>query len=144
MAEQDMKISDLTTTTEVAASDLAIATIADPDNEGSFLSRKITFGNLAAAILNAFSFPLLITKTVSKTIIGALNEISFKEFTATLTAGSTTVTISDALITASSMIDVWVDSSTPIAYESIEATTGSVVITFEAQSADLPVKVRVK
>lgn len=144
MAEQDMKISDLTTTTEVAASDLAIATISDPDNEGSFLSRKITFGNLAAAFLNAFSFPLLITKTVSKTIIGALNEISFKEFSTTLTAGSTTVTISDALITASSMIDVWVDSSTPIAYESIVATTGSVTITFEAQSADLPVKVRVK
>lgn len=144
MAEQDMKISELTTTTEVAASDLAIATIADPDNVGSFLSRKITFGNLAAAILNAFSFPLLITKTVSKTIIGALNEISFKEFSTTLTAGSTNVTISDALITASSMIDVWVDSSTPIAYESIEATTGSVTITFEAQPADLPVKVRIK
>lgn len=144
MAEQDMKISDLTTTTEVAASDLELATIADPNNVGSYMSRKITFGNLAAAFLNVFSFPLLITKTTAKTIIGALNEITFKEFTATLTAGSTTVTISDALITSSSMIDVWVDSDTPISYESIVATSGSVTITFEAQSSDLSVKVRVK
>lgn len=144
MAEQDMKISDLTTVSEVAASDLALATIADPNNEGSYLSRKITFGNLATSILNVFSFPLLITKTTAKTIIGALNEITFKEISATLLAGTTTVTVSDALITSSSMIDVWVDSSTPISYESIEATTGSVTITFEAQSADLPVKVRFK
>lgn len=144
MAEQDMKISDLTTVSEVAASDLALATINDPNNEGSYLSRKITFGNLAASILNVFSFPLLITKTTAKTIIGALNEITFKEVSATLLAGTTTVTVSDALITSSSMIDVWVDSDTPIPYESIVATTGSVTITFEAQSADLPVKVRFK
>ena len=79
MAEQDMKISDLTTVSEVAASDLALATINDPNNEGSYLSRKITFGNLATSILNVLSFPLLITKTTAKTIIGALNEITFKE-----------------------------------------------------------------
>lgn len=143
MAEQDKKISDLTSVSDVAASDLSLATIADPNDLGKFMSRKITNGDLAESFLNDFEFSLLLTKTANKSIIGALNEIGFKTLTGTLTSGSTTVTISDGSILETSMIDVWADSETPVSFESCVVSTGTLTLTFEARDTDLPLKVRV-
>jgi len=65
----------------------------------------------------------------------------WKDTVGTLTAGQTSVTISDAGITANSTIEVFTNPELP--YNSISATTGSVTVTFDAQSTDVAVKVRI-
>lgn len=62
--------------------------------------------------------------------------------TGTLTAGQTSVTLSDASIIASSYIDVYTADGTP--YASAVQSVGSVVLTFEAQASDLAVAVIVR
>lgn len=66
------------------------------------------------------------------------------DLTATLTAGQTSLVFSNAVITTSSTIDVYVDDSfygvNPTA---ITLATGSVTLTFASQASDMPVKVRV-
>ena len=57
----------------------------------------------------------------------------------TLTAGSTTLTFTDARITEDSLIRVWSKAW----YTSYVQTNGSLVLTFPAQSADMPVTIRV-
>ena len=59
----------------------------------------------------------------------------------TLIAGSTSVTVQNAAITTSSAIFVLTPDGTE--YNNITVTTGQVVITFDAQSSNLAVKVRV-
>ena len=60
----------------------------------------------------------------------------------TLTAGSTSITLSDASITANSHIEVWADNGN-VNYTNISSTTGSVTITFLAQASNMTVEVRV-
>ena len=85
-------------------------------------------------------------QTTDKTVIGAINEVNAKaskvEVTGTLTAGQTSITLSDASITASSFIQVFADNGN-VNYTSISATTGSVTIGFLAQASDMTVTVRV-
>ena len=66
----------------------------------------------------------------------------YTELTGTLSAGNTSLTLSNASITASSTIDYYTDyfGVNPV---SISVSTGSVTLTFEAQDIDLGVKVRV-
>ena len=66
----------------------------------------------------------------------------FIELTGTLTAGSTTLTISDASITTNSVIDYYTDIFGVNPTNAVVAT-GSVTLTFDAQQSDLHVKVRV-
>lgn len=63
----------------------------------------------------------------------------------TLTAGSTTMTIYDAAITTGSIVEsVYVpDTFFGVNPTNILVATGSVTITFPAQSNDMPVKVRI-
>lgn len=142
MAEQDKKLSAFVSTENVGASDLAMVAIVDQQEESGFSSRRVTLANLARCILNVFQFPLLITKTTATTVIGALNEISYKELTGSLTAGSTTLTINDASITTTSTIDIFTDTF-GVSPEDVVIDNGSVTLTFEAQSSNLAVKVRV-
>lgn len=57
----------------------------------------------------------------------------------TLTAGSTTITFTNAKIKDNSVIDVYSNAW----YSNIAQTNGSVVLTFPVQSADMVVKIRV-
>ena len=57
--------------------------------------------------------------------------------TGTLTAGQTSVTLSDASIVATSMIDIYTADGTP--FTGAVQSVGSVVVSFEAQLADLAV-----
>lgn len=66
----------------------------------------------------------------------------FKVLSGTLTAGSTSLTLSDAAITSDSALDVYTEIY-GVGPTDMVATTGSVTMTFEARSADLGVKVRV-
>lgn len=76
------------------------------------------------------------------TAVAALAACGFVEVSGTLLAGSTTLTLSDASILATSTIDVFVDVW-GVSPESVVVSAGSVVLTFEAQDSDLGVKVRV-
>lgn len=66
----------------------------------------------------------------------------FIELTGTLTAGSTTLTISDASITTTSVIDYYTDIFGVNPTNAV-VSNGSIVLTFDAQQSDLHVKVRV-
>lgn len=66
----------------------------------------------------------------------------FTDLTGTLTAGNTSITLSDASVTPTSTIDYYTDyfGVNPVG---VSVRTGSVTLTFEAQDIDLGVKVRV-
>lgn len=78
---------------------------------------------------------------------GAWHEIPYQrppvEVTGTLTAGSTTITLQDASILTTSTIDIYTDAW-GVNPETVVVTTGQIVMTFEAQVADLGVKVVIK
>ena len=64
------------------------------------------------------------------------------DLTGTLTAGQTSITLSDSIITTDSTFDFYTDTfgANPI---NVVATNGSITLTFEAQQSDVGVKVRV-
>ena len=66
----------------------------------------------------------------------------YKDVTGTLTAGSTTITLSDASIVSTSTLEFYTDvfGVNPTA---VTVSTGSVTLTFEAQANNISVKVRV-
>lgn len=65
-----------------------------------------------------------------------------KILSGTLTAGNTTITFEDSAITTDSIFDFYT-SVYGINPKAVNASTGSIVLTFDAQSSDLGVKVRV-
>lgn len=76
------------------------------------------------------------------TAVVALSACGFIEVSGTLSIGSTSLVLSDASITTSSTIDVFVDTW-GISPENVVVANGSVTLTFEAQESALGVKVRV-
>lgn len=140
MAELDRSISEFDASTTIPVGSLFFISVEDLQSASGYDSRKIASENVASQFMSAYVFNAL--NTTSKNIIGSINEVRGKVLTGTLTAGSTSITISDSSITASSLIDVYNDAG--VGWESITATTGSVTITFEAQSADMAVEVVVK
>ena len=75
-------------------------------------------------------------------IVSAIPGAGYVLVTGTLTAGQTSVTLSDASILATSYIDVYTDGGVP--YVSAVQSVGSVVLTFEAQASNLAVAVVVR
>lgn len=143
MAELNpLKLSDMSAATALDAN--ALLYVGDPDagSDTGYYSKKITAANAGTSILSTLNFPLLFTHTTAKNAAGAIAEVAGVKLTGTLLAGATSLTLSDASITATSMIDVYTD--TGIGYESITAAAGSVTITFEEQAADMGVKVVIK
>lgn len=89
------------------------------------------------------------TKIAEITINGTTTNVyaptsggGYTEVTGTLTAGNTSVTLSDAAITTSSTIDVYTDTF-GVNPTAITVATGSVTLTFPAQASNVGVKVRV-
>lgn len=72
---------------------------------------------------------------------GGGSSLGFTDIPGTLTAGSTSVTISDALIETSSVINVYTEGG--VGYKTISVSTGSVTLTFDAQVGDLDIIIRV-
>lgn len=86
--------------------------------------------------------------TTAKTVQGAINElkesggVAWTDITGTLTAGQTSLTLQNAAITESSTIDYYTNVFGVSPTDAV-VTNGQIVLTFEAQSSDLGVKVRV-
>lgn len=69
-------------------------------------------------------------------------EFIFTEVTGTLTAGQTSITLSDDAITTSSTLDIYTDTF-GVNPTAITVATGSVTLTFDAQASNMNVKVRI-
>ena len=67
---------------------------------------------------------------------------TWKEITGTLTAGNTSIMLSDASITTESTIDVYTDTF-GVDPTAVSVSAGAVTLTFAAQSSNVKVKVRV-
>ena len=74
--------------------------------------------------------------------IEAATGATYTELTGTLTAGQTSITLSDVSIATTSTIDYYTDhyGVNPVG---VIVSTGSVTLTFETQDVDISVKVRV-
>lgn len=81
-------------------------------------------------------------KTSAKSIIGAVNEAAGIWVSGTLTAGQTSLTLSDASITTSSNIDIYTDVF-GVSATGATVSTGSITLTFASRTSNLGVKVRV-
>ena len=136
------KITDLPSLTALNLTDgLALAS---KDNNNDDLTVQLLISELANALMTDISYGSL--NTASKKIIGAINEVNTKaskvEVSGTLTAGSTSLTLSDASITTTSTIDIYTDVF-GIQPTNAVVATGSITLTFLAQASDITVKVRV-
>ena len=141
-AADDRSISQFGSATALEAGSLVFVSEEDENSASGYTSKKMSGGVLGKGVLSDLEFPLIFTKTTAKSAAGAINEIAGTVVSGTLTAGSTSITLSDASITSTSMIDVY--NSLGVGWDTISATTGSVTITFEAQSVDMTVKAVIK
>ena len=145
MAQNDITLSDLTAAADLPAGTLFYVAVEDQESETGYESLKITSELVATKILTAYNFPLLLD-TTAKNAVGAINELAarptYKELTGTLTAGQTSITISDAAILTTSTIDIYTDVF-GIGPEDVTVSNGSVTMTFSAQAANLSIKLRV-
>lgn len=103
-------------------SDLTDTTITTPSN-----GQVLTYDSTSSKWINA----------------NASSGGGYTAVTGTLTAGSTSITLSDAAITTSSLIIPIVDNAWGIVPTSMTTTTGSVTLTFPVQASNLNVGVAV-
>lgn len=71
-----------------------------------------------------------------------VDHIGYKELSGTLTAGETSLTLTDSSITTNSLYDIYT-SVYGVNPTDVTVTTGSITLTFAVQQSDLGVKVRV-
>ena len=145
MAQNDRVISALDTASELPVGSFFYVSEEDLESSTGYASFKIASEVLAEKLLSAYNFPLLFD-TTAKNAVGAVNELAarptYKEVTGTLTAGNTSLTLTDAAILTTSTIDIYTDVY-GIAPESVTVAAGSLTMTFEALSSDLVVKARI-
>lgn len=107
--------------------------------DGYFYNNKISLGSLnniqLASVQNGdvLAYDSNTSKWVNKKL--------YTDYEATLTAGNTTVTISNAAITGNETIDVYTNVF-GVNPTDIVASSGSIVLTFPVQASDVSVKVR--
>lgn len=133
----DIKISALTV--DPTLDDSAVFPMVQELN-GTLTTLKASTSQIAGKVAENTTYVNL--KTTSKNIVGAVNEVNGTWLSGTLTAGQTSLTLSDASITTSSTIDYYTDKF-GVSPTNVVVTTGQIVLTFPAQSADLGVKVRI-
>ena len=138
-----LKLSDMFEALTLEANSLFYVGDPDAGSDTGYYSTKMPASTLGTGLLSTLNFPLLFPNTTAKNAAGAIAEVAGVTLTGTLLAGSTTLTLSDAAITTSSTVDIYTDTY-GISPEDVTVATGSVTLTFEAQLADLGVKVVVK
>lgn len=140
-AENDRSISEFPSASELLAGDYFIVSEPDENAQNGYQTLKLEGTDLAEGIVSGLQFPLLLN-TTADTVVGAINEVNGTWLTDTLSIGSTSLVFSDASITTSSTIDIYVDTW-GVSPESCTVATGSVTLTFEAQESALGVKIRI-
>ena len=107
---------------------------------GDFVSYDGTLYQCNTAIATPEAFDA--TKWDAVKVTDKIDEVAGKELSATLTAGSTSLTFTDSAITADSLISVFTDGG--LLYNSITTAVGSVVLTFDEQATDVDVTILVR
>lgn len=141
MAELDIVLSQMDATSTIPTGTLIMVSVEDQQSTSGYASKKITSENVGNQLLTAYNYNAL--NTTAKNPIGAINELKGKELTSTLTAGQTTVTISDAAILTTSTVDIYTDIF-GVNPEDVTVTTGQIVLTFPEQENNLNVKVVIR
>lgn len=130
--------------TNLQNTDLFALAREDNTSETGYRSKVARIDAMAKKVVNETDYSQL--QTTDKKVLGAINEVNAKaskvEVTGTLTAGQTSITLSDASITTSSTFDIYTDTF-GIQPVSAVVATGSITLTFLAQASNLSVKVRV-
>ena len=136
------------TATSQLTNDSGFITTASVPTAVSQLSNDmgyLTSSDVAAVALSG-DYDDLLNKPTIPTDLSDLNNdegfIGFTDLTDTLTAGNTTLTISDAAIETTSTIDIYCDTF-GIQPTNAVVSTGTITLTFLAQASDITVKVRV-
>lgn len=132
------KISELPSVLTLDIND--VAAFVSKDNQNVDQTMKVKVSEVATKVVNNIEYGSL--NTSDKKVLGAINEVRGTFVTGTLTAGSTSITLSDASITTTSTIDIYV-SVFGIQPTNAVVATGSITLTFLAQASDITVKVRV-
>ena len=135
-------ISDLSRASVINNEDLIELSTVDQTSETGYGSVNATIVQLATKMLKGILFASDLN-TTNKAIIGAINEIRGTILSATLTAGSTTLTISDNSITTDSTIDIYTNTY-GVSPSNVSVIAGSITLTFSAQANDIDVKVVIK
>ena len=142
MAGSDKSITQFPNGT-LAEGSLFVA--ADVASGVGYASGKHSASELGEGLLGDFEYQAL--QTGNKSVFGAINELNaigqYVTLSGTLTAGNTSLTISDNRITTDSMFDIYTDvyGVNPTA---VTVASGSITLTFEAHQSDLGVKVNLK
>ena len=141
----DYKLSEIASASTLGDNDLMYLAHYD-SQEQNYASQKTTVATLGAKIAEGVTYnDLQVPSGTAKQLVPAINyaisKTGWTDVTGTLSAGSTSITLSDASITTTSTIEVFTDPE--LEYNSLTVATGSVTLTFDAQSSSLGVKVRV-
>ena len=113
--------------------------MALPNNNGVFIHEGYNCSPII--VPTAQSIPM--STSDSTTVYSAISSLSpAVEITDTLTAGSTTLTISDVRIFATSTVDIYTTVYGVNPTNAVLAD-GSITLTFDSQQSDLGVKVRI-
>ena len=132
------KISELPSVLTLDIND--VAAFVSKDNQNVDQTMKVKVSEVATKVVNNIEYGSL--NTSDKKVLGAINEVRGTFVTGTLTAGSTSLTLSDASITTTSTFDIYV-STFGIQPTNAVVTTGSITLSFLAQASNISVKVRV-
>ena len=103
---------------------------------------KISQMTAAQSLSGDEVLPLVQSGSNFKATAREIARTAYKELTGTLTAGSTTLTIQDAAISASSYIE-GASSVYGVNPTNVVASNGQVTLTFEAQQTNIDIIVRV-
>lgn len=112
--------------------------------DGGYASGKISAGDLGEGMGTQVNFSSLNTR--NKNLFGAINELAAASNTigvavsGTLTAGSTSITLSSAYIHTDSTIDVYT-TAFGVNPTGMTVEEGSVTLTFDEQQSDLGVRI---
>ncbi len=103
---------------------------------------KISQLTAASSLTGSEEMPCVQSGSTKKATAEDIAKTAYKELTGTLTAGSTTLVLQDAAITAGS----WVDGASSVYGvnpTNVVASNGQVTLTFEAQQTNIDIKVRI-
>lgn len=140
--QDGIKISELTSASFNPNSLMPLA-VPDPNAITGYTNGQESLNAVGEGIVSSIAYTASALRTTAKTIIGAINETHGIEVTGTLTAGTTSVTLSDASIDSDSSFDIYT-SVYMVNPTVVSVSTGSIALTFEAQASDVGVKVVIR
>lgn len=140
-------ISELTLAPDVETTDLFEIAQADQSSASGYKSYKQTLSNVADAIAKDITQNTL--NTTNKTIVGGINEVAQSVgglttvLSATLEAGETELTFTNASILSTSMLDLFAEDVIIAPTEVDTSVANTVTYTFDEQEDDVDFKLRV-